>query len=184
MTSVKYYGLVVGLLVISGGAVFGMQKGSVDPSTLNDNNVQACYLCTEDLDGTAVRLSENCQHMLHKACYDEIMANERTNKLCGLCRQPIVKPKVQPKKQPKLVPAKPKKLTSREAQLRSVRLRSLYTLALSKSFLAITQSHQLRSLKEQEQITQEQHDTIVNFAKEGNAQQLAPYVMKLRNSRS
>ena len=188
MTLNKHYGLLLGLLVVSSGSVMAMNKmknpnQSIDDN--NNNNVQQdeCYLCLDDLGEDAVRLSENCQHKLHKECYDELIADDRVNSLCGLCRKPIVKPKVVEK--PKV--NKPRKVVVKNSGktdiLCETKLVFLYNRALQSGFDRIKNSRQLASLHEQGAISQADYTTILKLVANKNASALTTFLKGLRRKR-
>ena len=180
MTLNKYYGLLVGLLVASGSCVVAMDPpGPQGDIVENSNNEQEiCYFCTDELNGTAVRLSKNCVHELHQACYDTVIADKRTNTHCGMCWALIVKP---------VAPEKAGSSKVRRAVSTSERTKRLMQLDLmardKKLFGGIAKSQELSALRDKREISQADYTAILGYVAKNDASGLIEFLKKFLRKR-
>ncbi len=135
-------------------------------------------LDTDELNGTAVRLSKNCVHELHQACYDTVIADKRTNTHCGMCWALIVKP---------VAPEKAGSSKVRRAVSTSERTKRLMQLDLmardKKLFGGIAKSQELSALRDKREISQADYTAILGYVAKNDASGLIEFLKKFLRKR-
>ena len=183
MTLTKYYAFLIGLVVCSSSCMVAMKHSAAEKITSQNNNNEEplCYLCTDELDGRAVLISEACEHRLHEACYARIMADERYNKNCFICSRVIVRPEKNASQGKPLLRLEKKDnlLKERERYLKRLIIMSRDT----KRITSIKGSRELMSLRNKDIISHEDYTTLQRFATKKDALGLEAFLQELRRKK-